>query len=86
LRIIRPGSATYPTAIADFARGALAIESLPCDILLTPHPDASSLWTRVAARDAGAPDALVNARACRDFAAPARQRVARRVASEAASR
>jgi metallo-beta-lactamase class B len=79
-------SSTYPTGLADFARGASAIESLPCDILLTPHPDASSLWTRVAARDAGAPDALVNARACRDFAAQARQRVARRVASEAASR
>lgn len=77
-------SATYPTALQDFARGQALLESLPCDILLTPHPAASRLWERVAARDAGAREGLVDAGACRRFAAAARAQVARRVAAEAA--
>jgi metallo-beta-lactamase class B len=78
-------SATYPTAIADFEHGFAALEQVPCDILLTPHPDASGLWQRVAARDAGNADALVQPGACRAFASAARDRLAQRVAKEKAT-
>ena len=78
-------SATYPTALADFARGQAALERLPCDVLITPHPAASQLWERVAARDAGRPDAQVDRDACRRYAAAARQQLARRVAEESAA-
>ena len=75
---------TYPSAVADFAHGFSVLEQLPCDVLLTPHPDASQLWQRVAARDAGRPDALMNPKACRAYASTARERLQRRIASEEA--
>lgn len=76
-------SITYPAALRDFARGQAALEGLRCDILLTPHPDASRLWERLANREAGRAGALVDADACRRYAATARAQVARRVAEEA---
>ena len=69
-------STTYPSALADFARGQAVLEGLSCDVLVTPHPSASSLWERVAA------GTLVDRDACRKFAAAARARVAERVARE----
>lgn len=77
-------NSTYRSAIADFEHGFAVLEQLPCDVLLTPHPDASQLWQRVAARDAGQPDALIDRNACRAYAAAARARLKQRVASEAA--
>ncbi|HSJ12870.1 MAG TPA: subclass B3 metallo-beta-lactamase [Longimicrobiales bacterium] len=78
-------SSAYPAALDDFARGHARLERLPCDILLTPHPGASSLWQRLEQRDRGAAPALVDGGACRRYAAAARERLVRRVASEAAS-
>jgi metallo-beta-lactamase class B len=75
-------SSTYPSAIADFEHGFAVLETLPCDVLLTPHPDASKLWQRLAARDAGNPDALVDAGACKAYANAARERLKQRIASE----
>ncbi|HVG45421.1 MAG TPA: subclass B3 metallo-beta-lactamase [Longimicrobium sp.] len=71
-------SAAWPTAVADFERGIATIERLRCDLLVTPHPDASGLWERVAARR------VVDPQACRRYAATARERLARRVADERA--
>lgn len=73
---------TYPAALADFTRGLATIESLPCGILLTPHPDASGFWERLAKRDAGDARALEDGDACRRFVANARARIAKRVADE----
>lgn len=78
-------SQTYPSALADFERGFAILEALPCDVLLTPHPAASGLWARIAARDGGTRDALIDRGACRRYVATARQSLARRVASEAAT-
>jgi len=69
-------SATYPTALDDFAHGFAVLESLPCDVLLTPHPGASHMWERI-----GTP-ALVDSSACRRYAAAARDALAKRIASE----
>ena len=77
-------SRTYPSALADFERGFGVLEHLRCDVLLTPHPGASSFWERMAARDNGATPPLVDSGACRRYAATARVQLARRVASEAA--
>lgn len=73
---------TYPAAVRDFEAGFRVLESLPCDILITPHPDASGLWTRLAKRNAGAPDALRDPAACKAYAAAARERLTRRLATE----
>lgn len=73
---------SYPTALSDFERGFAAIERLKCDVLLTPHPEGNRLWERVAERARGARNAFVDPGACRRYVATARQRLARRVASE----
>ncbi len=78
-------SSTYPSAIADFERGFAVLERLECDILLTPHPGASQLWERVAAHDSGAAGALIDSEGCKRYATAARQRLARRIAAEAAT-
>ena len=70
---------TYASVLEDFAHGLGVIESLPCDVLLTPHPSASRMWERMGT------SALVNADACREFAAAARQTIAQRVARERAA-
>jgi metallo-beta-lactamase class B len=67
---------TYPSVLQDFERGFAVLERLRCDVLLTPHPEGSRLWERVAARD------LVDRNACRRYAAASRERLARRVATE----
>jgi metallo-beta-lactamase class B len=79
-------STTYPTALADFARGAATLERLKCDVLLTPHPSASALWERVSPADGIPSAALVDPGACRRLAESARRQVARRVADENAKR
>jgi metallo-beta-lactamase class B len=73
-------SAAWPTAVADFERGIGTIEGMRCDLLVTPHPDASGIWERVAAHR------LADSGACRRYAAAARERLARRVADERAGR
>ena len=78
-------SSTYPTGISDFQHGFTVLEHLSCDILMTPHPSASSFWERVARRDVGDANALVDRDACRRYAADARTRLAARIAKEKAS-
>ena len=75
---------TYPGAVSDFERGARLLEHLSCDVLLTPHPEASRLWERLAARASGNRNALVDPGACARYAAAARQQLARRLADERA--
>ena len=74
---------TYPGIVRDFEHGIAVLEGLSCDVLITPHPGASSLWPRVAARDSGKADALVDRDACKRYAATARQALAKRLAAEA---
>jgi metallo-beta-lactamase class B len=75
-------SATYPNAIADFARGQATLERLSCDVLVTPHPSASSLWERVAQSGETPAKPLVDREGCRRYAATARAAVEQRVAKE----
>ncbi|MBK7861580.1 MAG: subclass B3 metallo-beta-lactamase [Archangiaceae bacterium] len=63
---------------AAFRAATERLESLRCDVLLTPHPDASETLARLTA-DAGA---LVDGQACRAYAKRARQRLDARLASE----
>src|SRR5262245_6928103 len=77
-------SASYPTAVADFEHGFKVLESLRCDILLTPHPSASNLWERLSMRDKGDVRGLFSATGCKDYAADARRRLAERLGHERA--
>jgi metallo-beta-lactamase class B len=74
----------YPSA-EDFERSFSFLESTPCDILVTPHPDASGLWNRLEQRSAK-PDALVDSTACRVFAETSREQLKKRLATESVNR
>jgi metallo-beta-lactamase class B len=75
---------TYPKVRQDFARSFATLSALPCDILLTPHPDASSLWERLAKRDQnGDANALVDPTACKRYADTARTNLQKRLEDEA---
>ena len=68
--------------VAGFKKSFATVAALPCDILLTPHPEASALWDRLAKREAGAKDALATPGACRAYAETARMSFEKRLASE----
>lgn len=79
-------SARYPNVLADFEHSFGVVEGLSCDLLLAPHPGAANLWNRVAARENGDGDGLVDREACRRYGGVARKRLADRLAAEAANR
>ena len=72
---------SYPNAIADFEHGASVLEHLPCDVLLTPHPGASAMFSRVGPRVGGS-DVAIDPNGCRTYAATARVALAKRIATE----
>jgi metallo-beta-lactamase class B len=73
---------TYPNVLKDFEKSFATVSALPCDILLTPHPEASDLWERLEKRDRGGADALVDSTACQSLAAGARKQLEARVEKE----
>ncbi len=70
----------YPHA-EDFERSFSFLDSTPCDILITPHPEASHLWRRLEQR-ASRPDALIDPTACRVLAETSREQLRKRLATE----
>lgn len=76
------GNPRQPDAVGEFQRSFTAIAALPCEVLMTPHPDAVGLFERVAARDAGKPDALIDRDACRKYAKGASERFEKQLAVE----
>ncbi len=75
--------AAHRDVIADFLKTLDRVQKLPCEILLTPHPSASRMWSRLGP---AANEPLVDPSACRDYAAGARARLEKRLAEELAAR
>ena len=76
----------HAPVLAAFTRSFQALESLPCDVLLTPHPEVSDFWERIARREQGDAEALVDRTACGRLANAARQQLDARVDAERAGR
>ena len=77
-------STEYPDAVKDFERTFAFLDKVPCDIVLTTHPDASGFWRRVEERRKGAsPDPMIDPTACRQLADRAREQLRERLADEA---
>ena len=76
------GDARYPTAASDFMHGFSVLETLSCDILITPHPSASRFWERMATSARGTGPTLVDRDACKRFAQTGRDALAKRLAAE----
>lgn len=68
----------HPERVAPFRASFAAVSALPCDILITPHPDFSHLFARLAGREP-----LVDRDACRRLVGVMRARLDARLASEA---
>ncbi len=75
--------AAHPGYLAAFRQTLARVDALPCDILITPHPSASRLWSRIGP---GASEPLVDKEACRTYAQGASERLDKRLADEAASK
>jgi metallo-beta-lactamase class B len=71
--------ASHPGYLANFRKSIALIAALPCDILLTPHPDASDLWNRLGPN---AKTALIDAQGCRRYSANAEKNLEARIQTE----
>ena len=67
----------HPALVDLYRNGLKRLAALDCDLLLTPHPSASDMRTRVSG---GAP--LVDARGCTNYAAAIEKRLDQRLAQE----
>lgn len=76
-------SSDYPNALSDFEKSFTFLETVPCDVLITAHPQASSLWDRLESRQKGiSPDRVVDSGACRELARQGREALRNRLAEE----
>ena len=69
----------HPEYVATFRRALDAIAAIDCDLVVTPHPSATTLYERLAG---DAP--LTDPSACRNYAAWGREQLDARLAREAA--
>ncbi|WP_240732330.1 subclass B3 metallo-beta-lactamase [Dyella terrae] len=73
----------HPHRVEDIRKGLAELAAMPCDVLMTPHPDASDLLGRVAAHDQGKhPDQLFDTKACRKLAKAGEDKLATRLDEE----
>jgi metallo-beta-lactamase class B len=72
----------YPNAVADFNKSFIAMRGLPCDIIVSVHPEFSDLWPRLERRDRGKKDALIDKDGCRRYADNAQRSLEKRLASK----
>jgi metallo-beta-lactamase class B len=80
-------SREYPHVLADFEKSFAFLDTTPCDIVITTHPETGALWDRVAGRERGMkPDPLVDTGACRELAQHAREQLRQRLADERKSK
>ena len=71
----------HPAYVATFRAGIAKLPSLPCDILLTPHPSASALRERLASGSLTEPQDQ-----CQTYARNAGERLDERLAREAGAK
>lgn len=62
-----------PNLVKDFEHSFATVAALPCDIPLAPHPEMVDFWERVAKREHGDANALLDPAGCRAYAQDARK-------------
>ena len=81
----RYSDAAHPQRLQNFRQGLARVAALRCDVLITPHPEASGFFDRVKQRDGGDADALIDRDACRAYADAASVKLDKRIAEETAA-
>jgi metallo-beta-lactamase class B len=82
--VVGPGF-TYssdPAGVAAFRASIASVGALPCDVIVSVHPDFTDLAGKLARRAAGEADAFVNPRGCREYADSSTQLLERQLAAE----
>jgi metallo-beta-lactamase class B len=72
----------HPEVLKDFERSFQRVETADCDVLLTPHPDASRLFERLDPGSGSRPADIKDATGCSSYAKAAREKLAKRLADE----
>ena len=67
---------------AQLQRSIERVENLPCDVLITPHPEASGFMERIAKRPADDPMGIKDETQCKKYAEAARERLTAKLAEE----
>jgi metallo-beta-lactamase class B len=81
------GDAAHPSRVAAFEHSIAVVEQLPCDLLLAPHPVMIDLDAKLARwKDNPSVNPLIDAGACKAYAAGARERLQKRVAEESVTK
>jgi metallo-beta-lactamase class B len=76
------GDKRYPNAAADVRASIDAIAAAPCDILISAHPDLSSLWSVIDEQGKGDRAKLVDSSACKRYVAVGKARLEKRLEDE----
>lgn len=82
--VVAPGF-TYssdPARVAAFRASIAAVGTLPCDVIVSVHPELTDLAAKFARRAAGDADALVNPRSCHEYAESGARSLDRQLAAE----
>jgi len=67
------GNPNYPHIVRDFEHSFEVVARLPCDIPLAPHPGMVDFWKRVARREQGDANVLIDPTGCLTYARAARE-------------
>ena len=73
---------TNTKARTDMERSIATVAALPCDILISAHPEYSDLWQRLAQQEKQGNAAFIDPHACQVYAANASARLATTLAEE----
>jgi len=82
--VVGPGF-TYssdPARVAAFRASIAAVGALPCDIIVSVHPDFTDVAGKLGRRAAGEADAFVNPQGCREYAESSARLLDRQLAAE----
>jgi metallo-beta-lactamase class B len=73
----------HPEVVAEFEKSFAFLDTTPCDVLLTAHPEAADLWERMDGHRKGiSPDPLIDASGCRRLAETGRKMLEEREQAE----
>ncbi len=76
------GDERYPKAATDMAASIQALAAAPCDILIAAHPEFTGLWSIIDEQGKGDRARLVDAAACKRYAATGKERLDKRLQDE----
>lgn len=74
---------THPEVVKSFEKSFETLSQLPCDVLLTPHPEVSDLWQRLEKSQTAGREAFADHEACRRLVEKSRLMLKKRLEQEA---